>query len=157
MIDQSKHLLPPTAITEAAPLHKSQSRSCVQQTPLRMEVAFSKIMHILHGFTTTRARKHPFRCKCALQGGQGRAANPVADVRETVLAMHPLCCMTSQHVAAPRVVVTHPVCLNAMARRRALQHHCLLHASHAAVIGLYHDTTVQLGQDSSPSSCCPWP
>ena len=123
--------------------------------------------HLLHrGFTTKLARKQPSRCQCAplrrgspstssaLQGGQGRGIHPVAHVGETVLAMLPLCCMTSQHVAAPRVVVAHPVYLKSTAGRGALQLHCLqdngsclIHASHAAVIGLHHDTTVHLAQD----------
>ena len=30
-----------------------------------------------------------------------------------MFAMLPLCCITSQHMAAPRVVVAHPVCLKA--------------------------------------------
>ena len=66
MIDQSKHQSSPTAITEAAPLCKSHSRSCVQQKPLRRIVAFSKIMHISSTmcFATTLARKRTFRCKC---------------------------------------------------------------------------------------------
>ena len=121
---------------------------------------------LLHGCTTTLARKHPFRCKCALfrrgspltssalQGGQGRGINPVADVGEIVLAMPPLCCVTSQQMVAPRVVVATPVYLKATALGGTSQLHCLsdhgscpLHASHATVIGPYHDNAVHLAHE----------
>ena len=74
IIDQSEHLLPPTAITEADPLYKSHSRSCVQHKTLPwLRHNACAQMHPPHrrGSPSTRS---------ALHGGQGTRINPVADV-----------------------------------------------------------------------------
>ena len=151
MIDQSKHPLPPTAITETVPL-------CIPIMCATKDLIMASPQRLCEGnlsdasATRIAAAAHRREAPCMVAKEQGSIGSQMSG--ETALALPPLCCMTSKHMAAPRVAVAHPVYLKATARRRALKFHCLsdhgsclLHASHAAVIGLDHDTTAKLAQD----------
>ena len=119
MIDQFKHHHRPLPSQR---LHHCTSRMCEIQALAKEKRLVQDNAHVVrHGFTTTLARNQPFvlslqsfaeaphrretLCKAAKEEGSIRSQK----FENCACDASPLCCMTSQHMAAPRVVVAHPV------------------------------------------------